>query len=451
MQKRKRRPPSYRQRRGYDQAIVTLTDSVTDYRKDYWLGSYGSPESRELYHRVLAQWEAGGRRLPVNIDDRPTDIAQVSVAEVLAAHWKWASRHFGTSELGCMRVVIRLLRQMFGSTPAADFGPNRLRLVRDQMVRGDETADPPRKPWARRTVNHNVHRLVAIFKWAASHEMVPASVFERLKTVPALRRGATAARETEPVQPVALEQVEAVRPYLSRQVNALISLQLHTGARGGELFKLRPIDIQINKDAGIWTIEPAEHKTARHGHRRTLYLGPKAQAVIEPFLAGRQVDAHLFSPAEAEAERRAAAHARRRIPLANGNGPGTNRLDTPERSPGDFYSPNSYRVAIQRACDRAFPPPEHLRPLVLPNGRRETKKAFLARLPDAEREELGQWREQHRWHPHQLRHTAGTLIRREFGLEAAQLALGHSSAKVTDAIYAERDMARVIEVMKRIG
>ncbi len=27
----------------------------------------------------------------------------------------------------------------------------------------------------------------------------------------------------------------------------------------------------------------------------------------------------------------------------------------------------------------------------------------------------------------------------------------HSSAKVTDAVYAERDMARVIHVMKRIG
>ncbi len=77
--------------------------------------------------------------------------------------------------------------------------------------------------------------------------------------------------------------------------------------------------------------------------------------------------------------------------------------------------------------------------------------AFLARLTDAELGELRTWREQHRWHPHQLRHTAGTLIRREFGLDAAQLALGHSSAKVTDAVYAERDMARVMEVMKRIG
>ena len=91
------------------------------------------------------------------------------------------------------------------------------------MILGDENADPPRKPWARRTVNHNVHRLISIFKWAASHEMIPASVYERLRTVAALRRGTTAARETDAVQPVALEQVEAVLPYLRRQINAVLS------------------------------------------------------------------------------------------------------------------------------------------------------------------------------------------------------------------------------------
>ncbi len=451
MQRRKRQPPSYRPRKGYDQAIVTLTDSVTRYRKDYWLGQYGSPESRELYHRVLAQWESGGRRLPVTLDDKPADIAQVSVAEVLAAYWKWATGHYASKELSCVRMVIRLVRKMFGSSPAADFGPNRLRLVRDQMILGDDYADPPRKPWARPTINHNVHRLIAMFKWAASHEMVPATVYERLKTVPALRRGATPAREPDPVQPVSLEQVDAIRPFLSRQVNALISLQLHTGARGGELFKLRPVDIQINQDVGVWTIEPVDHKTACRGHRRTIYFGPKAQAATEPLLAGRPVDAYLFSPAEAEAERRATAHANRKTPLRYGNHPGTNRQEAPQRALGDHYNANSYRLAIQRACDRAFPPPGHLRPRRPKKGRPESKKVFLARLTDAEREELRRWREQHRWHPHQLRHTAGTLIRGEFGLEAAQLALGHSSAKVTDAVYAERDAARVMEVMKRIG
>ena len=263
----------------------------------------------------------------MTLDDKPADIAQVSVAEVLNDYWKWATRHYGHSELGCLRVVIRLLRQMVGSS-AVDFGPNRLRLIREQMILGDENADPPRKPWARRTVNHNVHRIVAIFKWAASHELVPAGVYERLKTLPALRRGATTARETEPIQPVAIEHVDAVRPYLSRQINALISLQLHTGARGGELFRLRPIDIQIREDTGIWRIEPTDHKTAHRGHARMIFLGPRSQDVIEPFLAGRPVDAYLFSPAEAEAERRAAAHARRKIAIDNGAG----RTDAKHRS-----------------------------------------------------------------------------------------------------------------------
>lgn len=47
--------PSYRKRAGRTQALVTLTDSVTRQRRDYWLGEHGTPESRERYHRVLAE------------------------------------------------------------------------------------------------------------------------------------------------------------------------------------------------------------------------------------------------------------------------------------------------------------------------------------------------------------------------------------------------------------
>jgi len=42
-----RKPPAYRQRTGYTQAIVTLTDAITKRRKDYWLGeSIWPPVSR---------------------------------------------------------------------------------------------------------------------------------------------------------------------------------------------------------------------------------------------------------------------------------------------------------------------------------------------------------------------------------------------------------------------
>ena len=56
-----------------------------------------------------------------------------------------------------------------------------------------------------------------------------------------------------------------------------------------------------------------------------------------------------------------------------------------------------------------------------------------------------------RWRPHQLRHLAAALIRQEFGLEAAQIILDHSSAEITDAVYAERDLRTAIEVVKKVG
>jgi site-specific recombinase XerC len=64
--------------------------------------------------------------------------------------------------------------------------------------------------------------------------------------------------------------------------------------------------------------------------------------------------------------------------------------------------------------------------------------------------ELKKWQSVHRWVPNQLRHSAATEIRRQFGVEGAQIMLGHSSADVTQ-IYAERDLAKGIEIARRIG
>jgi len=36
-------------------------------------------------------------------------------------------------------------------------------------------------------------------------------------------------------------------------------------------------------------------------------------------------------------------------------------------------------------------------------------------------------------------------------LEASALVLGHASARVTDAVYAERDQTKVAEIMRLVG
>ena len=55
-----------------------------------------------------------------------------------------------------------------------------------------------------------------------------------------------------------------------------------------------------------------------------------------------------------------------------------------------------------------------------------------------------------KWSPNRLRHSAATEIRKQFGLEAAQVTLGHATADVSQ-IYAERDLTLAVEVMRKIG
>jgi integrase len=52
--------------------------------------------------------------------------------------------------------------------------------------------------------------------------------------------------------------------------------------------------------------------------------------------------------------------------------------------------------------------------------------------------------------PNRIRHLFATQVRKEYGLEAAQVLLGHAKADVTQ-VYAETNRAKGQEVMREIG
>lgn len=158
----------------------------------------------------------------------------------------------------------------------------------------------------------------------------------------------------------------------------------------------------------MWS--PSSHKTAHHGKARVIAIGPKAQIVLQAWLS--QVsgdDDFLFAPAVGDFIRRQHRSQLRKTPLNEGNR--TKPLELHTRLFQNRYPVASYRRAIARACD-------------------ENKIT--------------------RWSPNQLRHAMATTIRREFGLEAAQVVLGHSRADVTQ-IYAEKNSALAAEVARKIG
>src|SRR5262249_52663247 len=178
-----------------------------------------------------------------------------------------------TGETDNDRDALRPVKALYGHSIAREFGPLALRAVRDAMVKAG---------LSRGVVNARVSRVRRVFKWAASFELVPATVYEALRTVAGLQKGRSEAREGEGVAPVAEEHVTATLPFLPAPVRAMVELQLRTGMRVGEVMVMRAID--LNMSGLVWTYRPASHKNKHRGRDRVIYLGPQAQAVVKPFL-----------------------------------------------------------------------------------------------------------------------------------------------------------------------
>ncbi len=417
------RTPSLRRHKPSGLAVVTLNG------KDHYLGPWPAdqrkapPDTRDAYDRLIAEWLANGRRLPGAVEDGP----RLTVNELILAFWRYAEKHYRhedgapTSELRDYKLSLRPLRELYGPTPAAAFSPLKLKAVRQRMIDAD---------LSRGVTNQRIGRIVRMFKWAVSEELAQETVWRSLTTVRGLERGRTDARETEAVQPIADAVVDATLLFALPPVRAMIRLQRLTGARPGEVCAMRACDLDTS--GAVWLYRPAHHKTEHKGKSRVVALGPNAQAVVRPFLK-LDTQAYLFSPAEAMAAKRAEMRARRKTKVQPSQR--DRRTRRPKKQPGDRYSTGVYGHAIHAAVEaantsRACDPCKALKP----EERCDACKA--AALPH--------------WHPHQLRHTHATEVRRRFGLEAAQVALGHSQANVTQ-VYAERDLALASKVAAEIG
>jgi integrase len=82
----------------------------------------------------------------------------------------------------------------------------------------------------------------------------------------------------------------------------MIKVQLHTGMRSTEICIMRPRD--IDRTLTPWVYRPMFHKTQAHGIAREIPIGHQAREVLAQYLEGRDPDSFIFSPAEADQERR---------------------------------------------------------------------------------------------------------------------------------------------------
>jgi integrase len=398
-----RKVPSLRHHKARGLAVVTLGG------KDFYCGKFGSPESRREYDRLVGEWLAAGRPQAAGGAQRLT------MAELLVHYMEYAKGYYlpPSREIEGITLALRPLKEKYGHTLAADFGPLSLRAVRDGWVRAG---------LARKHINSRVGKIRRLFKFAVSHELVPPGVLDGLRAVEPLTFGHTAAVESPPREAVDEAVFRATLPHLSPTVRAMLELMWWTGARPSEVCSMRSGD--VDRSSATWVYRPRSHKTAYLGLHRCISLGPRAQRVLEPWLREDR-DEFVFQPRETVATQRqgwtkghrtaatrarAAANKRRAAAEARKSKTGSSRPAS-RREAGAQYKPQRLANAVRRVC--------------IKHGIE-------------------------RWTPYMIRHATATRIEQKTDADTARKVLGQRSVTVTQR-YIHGDAKAAAQVMSTLG
>lgn len=392
------------------QAFVRIDD------RNYYLGKHGSPESFARYAVLIAEYRRNGLSLPTSFDLKSLNplvesltsgTAAVSVSThqadepILVKHLTAAYREHAKiayakckSELLRITQICRELEAYSGETLVDEFGPRALKALRQTWVESGR---------ARKYINAITQLVVRIFKFGVAEEMIEETTWTRLKALEPLRYGRTDAKEGTTRKPVSIDVVRATVVELSPVVRDMVRVQVATGMRPSELCSMRPCDIDRSGD--VWMYRPEHHKNKSKGKARAIPIVGDARDVVTNYL-NRDPKAYLFSPSEAVALWQAKKRSERKSKVQPSQV--DRSKDYPETRPGERYTQDSYRRAIDRACKRA---------------------------------------KVERWFPYQIRHLLLTEIRDALGVEHAQAIGGHSRVDMTE-VYAKLSESKAIEAAK---
>jgi hypothetical protein len=187
--------PKYRRHKARNLAVVQLGG------QRIYLGQWRSAESLRLYDQLLTGWLAGGRQLDLEklpqgasvaepVQQSPLTVQQLADAYNEHAAVYYRKRGRATREAELVREALAIACDLYGSTPAEQFGSKRLDKVRQRMIR---------RGWTRLYINKQVGRIKRAWTWAVEKELIRATdKYHALQALRGLHKG----RTTAPDHPV---------------------------------------------------------------------------------------------------------------------------------------------------------------------------------------------------------------------------------------------------------
>ena len=389
-------------------------------KKRITFGGYNDPAAWQKYSEFCKEWQNGEHpnkiAQPLSSDGHPPESTFINilpgtpgnstlVADLVTQFLKFAQETKNPSDFSNYRKAGQALWQ-YKTLPTAKFDAFLLLQVQGWCVQAG---------YARTHCNKLVNFCIHMFKWGEVRRLVPPGKSVQLQAVEPLRNGAT--RETEERTEVPDAVVERTLPYLLPVYRAIILILRKTGARPSEICRMKVSDID-RQDSEIWLYKPKHHKTARNGKRRVIAFGREEQAILAPYLEGKQPNEAVFSPRDAVLEYKKVQEEARKTPVP----------------------PSQQKRAAFRKRHPKVKNNEHF-------DTRTVGKALKATILKANRE-LPPEQAIPDWTLYQLRHRYLTEATERYDENIAALLAGHSDPKMIRRVYDHSAERRILKLKR---
>lgn len=143
---------------------------------------------------------------------------------------------------------------------------------------------------SRGTLKQYRHVILETLRYAEIRNMVNDGTYSAFQIIPLPR----SARPLKQIAPTSQEELDRVREAVGQTVYDILRLEVLTGMRPNELLRLRPRDL-VKMPSGVWQYVIYRHKTSgRIGAPLIKYIGPKAQEILNRYIAPDKPDGPLF-------------------------------------------------------------------------------------------------------------------------------------------------------------
>ena len=148
-----KRTPKYLLHRPTGQAYVRIGG------KFHYLGEYDSEDSHKRYDELIGKLLKG----TLNPSQVKVGVAQLCMAYVEHARTYCVKNGRETSEVAAIQGSLRPFVKLHGRCRVSEFGPIRLKQVRDAMIDAGIV---------RKSVNRRIGRIKRMFKWGVENELI---------------------------------------------------------------------------------------------------------------------------------------------------------------------------------------------------------------------------------------------------------------------------------------